>query len=175
MKQKKEMILILSRYLILLFLGIFSSIIYFVFFYITIWPSYFLLGLFYPVSLSGGVLEVSGMSIGIVSACVAGSAYYLLLILNLTTRMKKKQRICSLLFSLGALLAVNVARIVLFSVLLVENYFYFELLHMFFWYVMSLLIVVAIWFLTAYLFKIKGFPVYSDLKNISNMKKSRKK
>ena len=165
---KKERIIInvLIRYLVLLVLGLSSGFFYLIFFYLTIFPSYFLLKIFYEVSLSGYVLRVAGLEIGIVSACVAGSAYYLLLILNLTTEMSVKQRIFSIFSSLFLLLAVNVLRIVLFSALLVEEYSYFDLLHRLSWYIMSILFVVAIWFLTAWLFKIKRIPVYSDLKTL---------
>ncbi len=162
-KKERTIIHVLIRYLILLVLGIFSSLFYLVFFYLTIMPSYFLLKLFYEVSLSGHVLKVAGLEIGVVSACVAGSAYYLLLILNLTTEMTTKQRIFSLFSSLFLLLVINILRISLFSVLLIEDYIYFDLLHHFFWYFMSILIVVVTWFFTAWLFKIKRIPIYSDL------------
>jgi len=158
------MILILVRYLILLVLGIFYKLFYLIFFYLTILPSYFLLKLLYEVSLNGYILKVAGTEIGIVSACVAGSAYYLLLILNLTTEMSAKQRVRSLFFSLFLLLAINIFRIFLFSVLLVEDSAYFDLLHLLFWYFMSIFLVVAIWFFTAWLFKIKKIPIYSDLR-----------
>src|SRR4030042_5015777 len=165
-KKEKAIIYILIRYFVLLVLGIFSSLFYLIFFYLTILPSYFLLKLFYEVSLSGSVLKVAGLEIGIVSACVAGSAYYLLLILNLTTEMTAKQRVFSLFFSLFLLLTVNILRIVLFSALLVEDYAYFDLLHRLFWYFMSISLVVVIWFFTAWLFKIKRIPLYSDLKTL---------
>ncbi len=165
-KKERAIIFILIRYFVLLILGVFSSLFYVVFFYLTIGSSYFLLKTLYEVSLNGYVLKVAGLEIGIASACVAGSAYYLLLILNLTTEMSAKQRISSLFSSLFLLLAINVLRIFLFSILLVENYVYFDLLHRFFWYFMSIFFVVVIWFFTAWLFKIRRIPFYSDLKTL---------
>jgi exosortase/archaeosortase family protein len=170
-RKKGKIIEMFFRYAILIFFGVFSSITYFIFSYLTIWPSYFLLNLFYSVSISGDVLKVSGVAISIISACVAGSAYYLLLILNLTTHMNAKQRFYSLFFSMGLFLIINILRIVFFSVLLVENYLYFELMHRLVWYLMSIFLVIAIWFLTDYLFKIKNLPVYSDIKAILNLRK----
>ena len=165
MSDKKENALgfILFRYLILLFLGVVYPFFSFIVLYFTIYPSYFLLNFFYEVSVSGYVLNVSGLEIGIVSACLAAPAYYLLLILNLTTPFDFKKRISSVFFSFGSLWVFNVLRIFLFSVLLVENFVYFNLLHNLFWHFMSLLLVVLIWFLTVWIFKIKKVPVYSDL------------
>jgi hypothetical protein len=172
MDRKKERIIrIFFRYIALIFFGIFYSIIYSIFFHLTIWPSYFLLDFFYDVSISENILIVSGVSIGIVSACIAGSAYYLLLILNLTTEMNAKQRAYSLFFSLGMFLVINTLRIFFFSILLIEDYFYFELIHLFFWYLVSIGVVIALWFLTAHLFKIKNFPVYSDVRTIRSLSK----
>ena len=162
-KKEKALKFLLFRYLILLFLGIVYPFFSFIVLYFTIYPSYFLLNFFYEASVSGYVLNVSGFEIGIVSACLAGPAYYLLLILNLTTSLDLKKRISSVFFSFGSLWMFNVFRIFLFSVLLVENFFYFDLLHNFFWHFMSLLLVVLIWFLTVWIFGIKKVPVYSDL------------
>lgn len=165
-KKEQAIVMVLVRYLVLLAFGLLSGLLYLVFFYLTIFPSYFLLKLFYDASLNGNILNVAGFEISIVSACVAGSAYYLLLILNLTTAMSRKQRIFSLLFSLLLLLAANVVRIVIFSALLVRNYAYFDIVHRLFWYFMSIFLVVAIWFLTAWLFKIERIPLYSDLREL---------
>ena len=162
--KKKEISGLFLRYLLLVILGIFLSFFYKIFFPLTIWPVYFLLNLFYDVSVLGNVLSVAGLKIELISACIAGSAYYLLLILNLTTEIKARKRIHSLLFSFSSLLILNILRIFFLSILYIENSAFFNFTHKLFWYAFSILFVVAIWFLAIKLFKIKKIPVYSDLK-----------
>ncbi len=161
--QTKKAYFIMMRYLVLVAVGVLYPLLSLIILYLTLYPAYFLLNLIYEVSVSGYVLTVSGVEVGIVSACVAGSAYFLLLILNLTTGMNSRKRVCSLFFSLLLLLVVNILRIFFFSILFVEDFVYFDILHKFFWYFMSVLLVVFIWFLTVLVFKIRRIPVYSDL------------
>lgn len=163
MNKKRKGMFVFSRYVTLLVLGFFSGIFYRFFFYLTFFPSYLLLSIVYDVSINGYVLNVAGIDIGIVEACIAGSAYYLLLILNLTTDIQIRKRVYSLIFSLISLLIFNIFRIFFFSILLVENFVYFDILHSLFWHLMSILLVVFIWFVTVWLFKIKKIPFYSDL------------
>jgi len=166
-KQKKRTILsIFTRYLILIIFGIFLFLFYKIFLPLTIWPVYFLLNLFYNVSIAGNLLAVAGVKIEIINACVAGSAYFLLLILNLTTSMKTKQRIYSIIFSILSLLVLNILRIFFLSILYIENFTFFEITHKLFWYALSIIFVVGIWFLTVKIFKIKNIPVYSDIKSL---------
>lgn len=165
-KQQKKISSMLARYLLLIIAGLFLSLFYKIFFPLTIYPTYFLLNIFYNVSLSANIISISGLKIEIIDACIAGSAYYLLLILNLTTSMKVKKRIYSLLFSSSSLLLLNILRIFLLSALYVENFPFFDFTHKLFWYALSVLFVVGIWFLTAWIYKIKKVPVYSDIKGI---------
>jgi len=164
--KKTNILYIPLRYLILLVAGIFISVFYKVFFPLTIWPVYIILQIFYDVILSGTILTVSGYNIEIVNACVAGSAYYLLLILNLTIPMNARKRIYSILFSFISLLILNILRIALLSVLYVQDFAYFDFTHKLFWYTLSIVFVVAIWFATVKVYKIKEAPVYSDIKQL---------
>ncbi len=165
---KKEISILytFTRYLILALFGIFLSIFYKIFLPLTIWPVYFLLKLIYDVSITGNILEVDRITIEIVNACVAGSAYYLLLILNLTTDIKPRTRFYSILFSFSSLLLLNILRIFLLSILYVEEFAFFDITHKLFWYALSVLFVVVIWFLTAKIFRIRNIPVYSDIKKL---------
>jgi len=165
-KNFSDAIALISRYLILLIFGIFLSVFYRVFLPLTLWPVYFLLKIFYDVSLTGNILSISGAKIEIISACVAGSAYYLLLILNLTTSMKARQRFYSIAFSFLSLLVLNILRIFFLSILYLENFAFFDFTHKLFWYFLSIIFVIGIWFLTIKIFKIKNIPVYSDIKKI---------
>ena len=157
---------VLVRYIILLLFGIFLFVFYKIFLPLTIWPSYLLLNIFYDASVSGDLIFVSGSIIKIIGACVAGSAYFLLLILNLTTPMDLKKRVYSLIFSFSSLLILNILRIFILSVLFIEDSAFFDLTHKFFWYVFSIVFVIGVWFLTAKLFKIKEIPIYSDFKRL---------
>jgi exosortase/archaeosortase family protein len=118
--------------------------------------------------LSGNILIIADVGIELVNACVAGSAYYLLLILNLATPMKLKKRAYSIMFSFLCLLVLNILRIFVFSVLFLNDFSFFDTAHKLFWYGLSTVFVVAIWFLTVKLFRIKEIPVYSDVRKILN-------
>ncbi len=165
-KKEKAVLHIFARYLILVILGILISLFYTIFLPLTIWPVYILLKIFYNASVTGNIIFVEGMRIELINACIAGSAYYLLLILNLTTNIKAKQRFYSISFSFLSLLALNILRIFLLSVLYIKNFVFFDLTHKLFWYALSVLFVVGIWFLTVKVFRIKNIPIYSDIKTL---------
>jgi exosortase/archaeosortase family protein len=156
---------IILRYIILIIFGVSNAVIfYFLFTAVTIYPVYFLLKLFFSTSLNSNVISIQNIPIEIIGACVAGSAYYLLLILNLSTRgIKSGKRILVLLFSFSCLLIVNILRIFLLSLLLISGTSFFDIAHKLFWYAGSVLFVVLIWFLSVKLFRIKEIPFYSDL------------
>lgn len=154
---------IIVRYLILLTLGLGNLFIfYFIFTPLTVNLSYVILNIFYDVKLVGAQLIVGNYIIEIIEACIAGSAYYLLLILNLSTPIKLKKRIYSILFSFSILLLLNILRIIILSIMFIQNSGIFNFTHKFFWYGLSTVFVVGIWFLTIYIYKIKEIPIYSD-------------
>ena len=161
---------LLIRYVLLIVFGLFLSVFYKILFYITVYPVYYILKLFYEVTIKASSIFIGNVEIQIVNACVAGSAYYLLLILNLTTPMNLKKRVKTIIFSLLALLILNILRIVIFSSLYVENFTFFDITHKLVWYVMSIILVVGIWFATVKIYKIKEIPVYSDVKKLYNKK-----
>ena len=161
------------RYLILLILGIIftipsalHNILYNILLKITIYPTYMLLNLFFEAILYNNLILLDLISIEIIPACVAVSAYFLLLILNLTTPMPKKQRIPSIIFSFILLLLINILRIIFFSFMLINKLPYFNIIHQLTWYVFSIILVIGIWFLTAHIFKIKTIPIYTDILKI---------
>lgn len=162
----KPLAFMLLRYLTLLILGIFLSIFYIIFTPLTIYPVNFILNLIYTSNISGNSIILPSAIIEIVEACIAGSAYFLLLILNLSTPMELKKRTYSLLFIFVSLLIINIMRIIIFSILFVENFSLFYLTHKFFWYVLSAFLVIVIWITNIFIFKIKKIPVYSDFSRI---------
>jgi exosortase/archaeosortase family protein len=167
------------RYLVMVFSGFFLSIFYIVFTPATVYPVYWLLKIFYSAGLSGLILTVNGKEIEIINACIAGAAYFLLLALNLSTRnIFLKKRVKILLVSFSAFLILNIARIFLLSVLLINEAFFFDIAHLLFWYVLSVLFVFLIWIFTAKIFRIKEIPFISDFcylkKEIKSHHKGRK-
>jgi len=141
---------------------------------LTVYSSAFLLNIFYDVLITQDFLIINlAFPIQIVSACVAGSAYLLLLILNLAVPMGSRKRIYSIAFSFILLFLINVLRIFAFSVLHVNNFRFFNITHKFTWYFLSTLFVVAIWFFSIKIFKIRKIPFYSDFKYLMKIIKSR--
>ncbi len=175
-RDTKSIMDILIRYSILVIVGILSvQIFYFLFTSLTIYPTTFLLNLFFDVTLIANVLWVKGIPIEIIGPCIAGSAYYLLLILNLATpKLNAKTRIFSLLFSFLALLLVNILRIFLLSLLLLSGSAFFDITHKLVWVIGSIIFVVGVWFLTVKLFKIKEIPFYSDIMYLCSHSKKKK-
>ncbi len=165
----KSRLPILSRYLILLAVLIvyilFLPFVYKILTPLTVYPVLILLKLFFSqVSLVQNTIIIDFQTvIEIIPACIAASAYLLLLILNLTTPMAFKKRIYPLLFSFIILLVLNILRITLFSALAHQNFSLFDLTHKITWYFLSTLFVILIWFLTVKLFKIKYAPFYTDI------------
>ena len=135
---------------------------------LTIIPSLWLLAKIDASStlLSSTQIFFRGHIISIIPACIGVSAYFLLLILNLTTPMPILKRIKSLAFLIILFLVLNIARIVTFSFLLANEFQYFDLTHMFVWYFGSTLFVVILWFANAWLFDIDAIPIYTDIKTI---------
>lgn len=165
---KNSVTSIISRYLILILVAIPGVwIFYKVFTPLTFYLVYFLTGLLYDVAITSRISFIveNSVPIELISACIAGSAYYLLFILNLATpNINLKRRIQAILFSLGAFLVLNVLRIFILTILAVTKSSYFDVTHLVFWYGLSTIIVVAIWFVEVGIFKIKEIPFYSDLK-----------
>ncbi len=157
---------IISRYSILLIVAFPNLFIfYFIFSPLTIFPSYYLINLVIPSMLEGNRIITHFGIIELIDACIAGSAYYLLLILNLSTpRMHLKKRIFAILFSFATFLLANLARIFLFALLFFSGFEYFNTTHLVVWYSASTLLVVLIWIAEIKLFNIKEIPMYSDMR-----------
>lgn len=163
-KINKKIIYLILRYLILILIGIFLQIFYIIFTPLTIYPVFFTLKFFFNPSLTGTTIILKNHSIRLVEACIAGSAYYLLLMLNLMTPIPLKKRILSIIFSFLSFLIINIIRIFFFSILFVKAFSLFSLTHLTFWYFLSAIIVFLIWFAEIKIFRINKIPVYSDLK-----------
>jgi len=175
-KESKRTLNLFLRYLLLVLIALPGlDIFYVIFLPLTKYPVYWFLQIFFNPVMVGNTLIVGSKFIEIVGACVAGSAYYLLLVLNLgTPDIKTPLRIKMILLSFLGFLLVNIIRIIFLSVIYLNNSPAFDFLHKVFWYFGSTILIVFIWFLEVKIFDIKGIPFYSDLKRLyqsSSLKK----
>lgn len=175
-KSQKELFDLAARYIILILIS-FSGlwIFYFIFSPITIYLTAFLLKIFFQTSVIGDVIVLKNhFLIQMINACVAGSAYYLLFILNLSIpKINIKKRIKMICFAFGSFLVVNILRIIVLTTIFFYEILWFPLAHKLLWYAGSVILVVGIWFLEVKLFKIKQIPFYTDIKFLykkSNLK-----
>lgn len=153
------------------------SVFYLIFRPLTVLPAVFILKLFYDVSLNGlSSIIIADQEIVFIDACIAGSAFLLLFLFNILTReINFKKRILIFLFDCALLLVLNILRLIILIVLLVNGSVAFDIAHKVFWYVLSTIFVVAIWFCSVQLFRIKAVPFYSDIKFLVNLKKEKRK
>ncbi len=165
-KRTPKSYLILIRYLILLAITALTlPLIYKIFTPLTFYPSAYLLKLSYNIAINNDIIIINAKTfIQIIPACIAGSAYLLLLILNLTIPMKLEKRIKAILLSFLILLVLNILRIFFLATLYHNGFTYFDFTHKLFWYVLSTVFVVFIWLLIVKIYKIKEIPVYTDFK-----------
>ena len=179
----KSSIFLFTRYVLLVALALGNLFIfYLVFTPLTYFSALWFIKIFYAENLlyavggfnidAGNLITLSSISgrvifATIIPACVAGAAYYLLTILNLSTPMKLSKRIKSLIFLLGVFLIFNTIRIVIFVILIIkEDFNFFDVAHSASWYFGSTVFVIILWFANVLIFHIKDIPVYTDLKNL---------
>ena len=165
---KKDLLFILIRYLILLGLMFSLPLFYYILTPLTVYPIFFLLKIiFNQTAIANNIIAVNGkVIVQIIPACIAGSAYLLLLIFNLTVPMNYKKRFYSIITSFLIFYILNLLRIFLLILIYYYNSDIFVFTHTLFWYVFSILFVVGIWFYITHKFKIKEIPVYTDFKSI---------
>ncbi len=178
-KLSKQFLDLLIRYAILIIIALPGLwLFYFIFTPLTLYPVYFLLSLFFDTSLMGNIILIGEFPIELIGACIAGSAYYLLLILNLSVpKIKLQKRAKMILLSFASLLILNILRIFFLSLVFISEASWFDITHKLFWYLGSIVFVVGIWFAEVKFFKIKEIPFYSDIRNLFNLiskKKSKK-
>lgn len=166
----KEALSVFLRYILLVIAPLGGLwFFYTIFRPLTVFPSYLFLKLvdsstelFYMTTIF-----FRGEYIELIGACIAGAAYYLLLILNMTTRMPLKKRLLNLVFLWCVFLIANILRILVFVFLAYFEFTYFDLAHSFVWYVGSTVFVVLVWFVSVKIFRIDSIPVYDDFKDLT--------
>ena len=154
------------RYSLLLLFSLFGAgLIYPIFLPLTKWPTYWVLKIFYSVEIIGNNIFLSDKIIEIVEACIASSAYLLLLILTLSVqKINIKKRLELIIGSFAAFYIINTLRIIILSIMYFEDSIYFDSLHQFLWYFGSTISVVIIWFFGIYVLNVRCIPFYGDLK-----------
>ena len=174
----KDVWLMLARYASLLMLSIGNlSVFYLVFTPLTLYASYFIINLMYPeiviASSDMALFQINENFIQLVEACIAGAAYYFLLILNLSTPMGAKTRVKSIVFIFASFFILNILRIVVFTAMFLNGYSYFDLAHIAVWYFGSTLMLLIVWFVNVKLLNILSIPVYTDIRTILDDIKSK--
>jgi len=164
------------RYTLIVILGLGNLFIFYKIFYpLTFYLSGFMLSMFGDIRLFyvSEIILYNQTAVSLIDACVAGSAYYLLFILALSIpNIKSIKRLKILVLSFSILLVVNIFRIVFMT--LIARQSYFDVVHMAFWYALSLIFVICIWFFMVKIFNIKEIPIYSDYKFLLKQAKKTK-
>jgi len=114
----------------------------------------------YAISILGGEATVN-----VVKYCVTASAYYLLTLLCIITMgIALWKRVLMFLMGSALIFGMNIARIVILIIILLNSQEIFEPAHFIFGLLLSVGYVAAVWLLLSLLFKVKTFPIYSDIK-----------
>ena len=168
MKDSKKIWSIVFRYILIALILIPGfDLLYSAFLPLTKYPIFYFLDLFFNPILLGNFIFIGEKSIEIVGACIGGSAYYLLLTLNLVTpNIKTSKRIKMILIGFFSFFVLNLIRIAILSVMYLDNSPLFDITHKILWYFGSTILILFIWFFQVKHYKINDTPFYSDLKNL---------
>jgi exosortase/archaeosortase family protein len=172
----KKVGVILVRYLFILIITVifsFSNFFQNIFTAFTIQVTNFVLGFFFNSVVSGNKILLDSAIIELVPACIGVSVYLLFLILIFLMPLAMEKRIKIILFTFISFFVINLIRIVILGIILINNHQTFESIHKFIWYFLNVVIVLVLWFVGIYLLKIKEIPVYDDFKYILNFRKNR--
>ena len=175
-KQSNRILGLFTRYIALLLLGAGNLYIFYkVLTPLTLRTVSGILAIFSPVTVADNLIRFRGIIIEIVPACVAGSAFFLLLFLILATaEIKPGKRSLLIVISMLSLFLLNVVRIIILAGLSRSSYF--TAAHWASWHILSTIFVVGIWFTIVKIYSIKSTPLYSDIIYLKGLiKKPRKK
>lgn len=164
MKYEKRLVL---RLLALVIIFLIPSLMLLIFSKPTIYLSYYSLKLlsYNPILVNNDII-INQAVLTFIPACVATSAYYLLIALVFLTKdLKLKTIIYSIVLGSSLILLFNILRVdILVFILLNFSKNLFDTLHLFIWKFLSGIYVALVWLLLIKIFKIKTIPVYSDVK-----------
>ncbi len=175
-KFDKKIYSIFNRYILILILGLSDLVLfYFLFTKPTVLFSNFLLNLISSTVLIDNSILFKETLIQLIPACIAGSAYYLLVILALSVpNIQVKRRLSLIGFLFVSLFLFNALRI--FFLTLINKIDLFNTVHLLTWYFVTTVFVIILWFIAVKVFKIKEVPIYSDIRYLLSLtKKSKRK
>ncbi len=175
MNQSKKIMYIFARYFALILIGTNNLyIIYAILTPLTIYITTAILSIFTTPIMVSNFIGLTGLTIQIIPACVAGAAFYFLLILALSTpNIKPITRTKTILTAIAMLFSLNILRIlILISLIKSSN---FQIIHWIMWHIISTIFVVGTWFTVIKIYKIKSIPIYSDIKYLINLSKKPKR
>ena len=174
-KQSKRILGLFARYISLIILGAGNLYLFYkILTPLTIRTISLILSIFSPTTVADNFISFKGLMIEIVPACVAGAAFFLLLLIILSTaEIKPMKRTFIIIISMVALFILNILRIIILALL--ARTAYFQISHWTFWHIISTLFVVGIWFAMVKIYKIKSIPFYSDVMYLQGLIKKPKK
>ena len=174
-RQSKRIIGLFTRYFLLLLAGMGNLYIFYkILTPLTIKSAGTIISLFTRTTIIGNMIFTKGVIIEIVPSCVAGAAFYLLFLLIFSTaEIKPKKRFIALVTATAILFLLNIIRITFLTLILDKAYF--PITHWALWNMASTIFVVAVWFFIVKIYRIKSIPIYSDVKYLASLIKSRKK
>lgn len=161
------------RYLFIVVMGFSLSIFYKILTPLTLKTLNLIFSINYEPIIIENMIRLPTFIIEIIPACVAGAAFYLLIILIFSIRdISPLTRIKVLTLSFILLFAMNILRILVLVSLTGSTYF--DTIHWVFWNLVSTIFVVAIWLGVIKIYKINSIPIYSDAKYLLGLVNSRK-
>jgi len=157
---------IIIRYLLALLVAFSNNIFYFIFSPLTLYFSFFILNIFYDITIVNSSIVFSDITFNFIPACTAATAYLLITELILLTQgIKIKKAIKMWLIGISSIYLMNIARIIiLIQIYLRFGENYFNTVHMLFWHILSTLFVALVWIFLIEKYKVKRIPIYSDIK-----------
>ena len=162
----RHLIYLILRYTTALLLGLFISLFYKIFTPLTLKTLYLFLSMASTsIVLHGSIFSINGFTVNIIPACVSGSAYYLLVVLNMLTPMGIIKRISFLISNLFLFFIFNILRILFLIYLLIVHtpISLYNTIHKFLWIFVSTILVLSIWLLSMKLFNVDKIPLSSDI------------
>ena len=169
----KNISLVFLRYLALVFLGFNLWAIYKIFYPLTVYPVFGFFKIFGGASLVGDVLDI-GVKVEFINACIAASAYFLLLILILSSWEGYEKGMKVFLTGAFLILMANVIRIIILLLILkYSGQNLFETVHLFFWRIIASVYVAGVWVWIVSRFKVGRVPFYSDFITIRKVCRER--
>ena len=174
--EKEFIINLIMRYALAFLFSLGSFwIFYVVFTPLTFYPSALILKILYNATIEAPFILLGKYTVFIDKACVAGSAYFLMFLINMATHgISWPKRIKIVLLNFGSLLILNILRIGFLAILLLTLPGLYDVTHFIFWHVISTVFVIAIWLFTSKAYKIYKIPFFSVWMIIKNMIKKKK-